>query len=68
MQPVVFPESGELVINDFTADGRDDVVVVNVASDTLLDRVGIGSRIANGMFLTAGGKRDVDYRTTTALL
>ena len=56
------------MINDFTADGRDDLVVVDVASDTLLDRVGIGSRIANGMFLTAGGKRDVDYRTTTALL
>ena len=57
VQPVVFPESGELVINDFTADGRDDLVVVDVASGTLIDRVDIGSRIANGMFLTAGGNR-----------
>ena len=57
MQPVVFPESGELVINDFTADGRDDLVVVDVASGALIDRVDAGSRIANGMFLTAGGNR-----------
>ena len=67
MQPVVFPESGELVINDFTPDGRDDLVVVDVVSGTLLDRVDIGSRIANGMFLTAGGNRDVYYCTTTTL-
>lgn len=67
MQPVVFPESGEFVINDFTPDGRDDLVVVDVVSGTLLDRVDIGSRIANGMFLTAGGNRDVYYCTTTTL-
>ena len=67
MQPVVFPESGELVINDFTADGSDDLVVVDVASGALIDRVDTGSRIANGMFLTAGGNRDVYYCTTTTL-
>ena len=64
MQPVVFPESGELVINDFTADGSDDLVVVDVATGELLDRVATGSRIANGMFLTAGGDRDVFYCST----
>ena len=67
MQPVVFPESGELVINDFTREGSDDLVVVDVATGELLDRVATGSRVANGMFLTAGGQRDVFYCTTTAL-
>ena len=67
MQPVVFPESGELVINDFTPDGTDDLIVVDVATGTLLDRVDTGSRIANGMFLSACGHRDVLYCTTLAL-
>ncbi|HEY5664494.1 MAG TPA: hypothetical protein VIS05_10705 [Ilumatobacter sp.] len=64
MQPVVFPASGELVINDFTAAGDDDLVVVDLATGTLVDRVATGSRIANGMFLTAGGDRDVFYCST----
>ncbi len=67
MQPVVFPESGELVINDFTAEGSDDLIVVDVASGELLDRVPTGSRIANGMFLSAGGHRDVWYCSTLTL-
>lgn len=67
MQPVVFPDSGELVINDFNASGHDDLFVVDVASGALVDRVATGSRIANGMFLTAGGRRDVCYATTLAL-
>ncbi len=61
------PDSGELVINDFTEDGSDDLVVVDVASGELIDRVATGSRIANGMFLTAGDDRDVYYCTTTTL-
>ncbi len=64
MQPVVFPDSGELVINDFTESGHDDLIVVEIASGELLARVRTGSRIANGMFLTAGGHRDVYYCTT----
>ena len=67
MQPVVFPASGELVINDFTAEGVDHLVVVDIATGTLIDRVSTESRIANGMFLTAGGNRDVFYCSTTAL-
>jgi hypothetical protein len=67
MQPVVFPESGELVINDFTRDGDDELIVVDVASGELLDRVATGSRIANGMFLTPGGDRDIFYCTTTTV-
>ena len=67
MQPVVFPESGELVINDYGADGIDWLVVVDVATGELLDRVDTGSRIANGMFLTAGADRDVYYCSTLSL-
>jgi len=66
MQPVVFPDSGELVINDFTAAGSDDIVVVDIAAGEVLSRVASGSRIANGMFLSAGDHRDVYYCTTTA--
>lgn len=67
MQPVVFPDSAELVINDFTADGSDDVVVVDIATGELIDRVATGSRVANGMFLSAGGHRDVYYCSTLTL-
>jgi hypothetical protein len=67
MQPVVFPESGELVINDFTAGGSDDIIVVDIATGELIDRVATGSRIANGMFLTAGGNRDLFYCSTLYL-
>ena len=67
MQPIVFPDSGELVINDFTAAGHDELIVIDVGEGRVLDRVDTGSRIANGMFLSAGGNRDVFYCTTTTL-
>ncbi|MFN0092180.1 MAG: hypothetical protein ACKVWR_18225 [Acidimicrobiales bacterium] len=67
MQPIVYPESGELVINDFTDGGSDDLVVVDVSTGEVLDRVTTGSRIANGMFLTAGDNRDVYYCTTATV-
>ncbi len=59
MQPIVYPESGELVINDFTDSGSDDLIVVDIRSGELLDRVPTGSRIANGMFLSPGDGRSV---------
>lgn len=67
MQPVVFPDSRELVINDFTAEGSDDIIVVDIISGEVLDRVATGSRIANGMFLTAGGARNIFYCSTLYL-
>lgn len=67
MQPVVFPDGDELVINDFTDEGADHLVVVRISTGELLDRVPTGSRIANGMFLTAGEDNDVYYCTTTVL-
>lgn len=65
MQPIVFADSGELVINDFTSEGSDDLVVVDVASGELIDRIETGSRLANGMFLSPGEGRSVYYCTTT---
>lgn len=67
MQPVVFPDSAEMVINDFTRDGTDDLIVVDVRTENLLDRVDTGSRVANGKFRTAGGNRDVFYCTTLCM-
>jgi len=67
MQPAVFPDTGELVINDFTDAGDDDLVVVDVETGELLDRVATGCRVANGMFLTPGGDRDVFYCSTTTV-
>ncbi len=66
MQPVVFVGSGELVINDFTATGEDELVVVDVVTGEITSRVATGSRIANGMFLSAGDDRDVYYCSTLA--
>ena len=72
MQPVVYPDSGELVINDYAtgADGgppSDDLVVVDIATGSLIDRVPTGSRVANGMFLSAASNRRVLYASTTAV-
>ena len=67
MQPVVFPDSGELAINDYTAAGTDDIIVVDLATGDLLDRVDTGSRIGNGMFLTPDGHRGLFYCTTLTL-
>ena len=64
MQPVVFPDSGELVINDFTDEQSDDIIVGDITTGELLSRVATGSRIANGMFLSAGDDRDVYYCST----
>lgn len=64
MQPIIYPESGELVINDFTAEQSDDLIVVDIESGELVSRVATGSRIANGMFLSPGENRDVYYCST----
>lgn len=66
MQPIVFPDTGELVINDFR--NRDDrLLVVDVRTGEVLSDVSTGSAVGNGMFLTAGGDRDVFYCSTGAL-
>ena len=67
MQPVVFPESGELVINDFTEAGSDDLVVIDLETGGIKSRAATGATVANGMFLTAGDDRDVYYCTSGTL-
>lgn len=66
MQPVVFPETGELVINDYKT-GDDQLIVVDIKSGGIVSRVSLGSRVANGMFLTAGLNRDVYYCSTLTM-
>ncbi len=66
MQPVVFPESGELVINDFR-NGDDQLIVVDISSGEILSRVSTGSHVGNGMFLTPGWDRDIYYCSTLAI-
>ena len=66
MQPIVYPDTGELVINDFK-NNADYIVVIDLKSGKILDRVNTGSRLANGMFLTAGGNRDIYYCSTFAI-
>ena len=67
MQPIVFPESGELAINDYTEAGSDDIVIVDIPTGGLVDRAATGSSIANGMFLTPDGNRGIYYATTTTV-
>jgi hypothetical protein len=66
MQPVVFPDTAELVINDFQ-DGDDQLIVLDLRTGELLSRVPLGSRLANGMFLSPGGDRDIYYCSTLTL-
>ena len=56
---------GELVINDFT-DQRDDVVVIESTTGEL-SRVDVGSPLANGMFLSPGPDRSVFYCSTLTM-
>lgn len=65
MQPVVFPDTGELVINDYRT-GDDQLIVVDIATGEVLSKVSLGSRVANGMFLTVGCDRDIYYCSTLA--
>ena len=66
MQPLVFLETGKLVINDLR-DNDDRLIVVDIPTRTVIDDVSAGSRVANGMFLTPGGNRDVYYCSTFAV-
>ena len=52
-QPVVFPDSGELVINHYQ-DRDDQIIVVDIKSGELISKVSLGSPLANGMFLAQG--------------
>ena len=63
MQPVLFPESKELVINSFE-NNDDHLVVIDLSSGEILSKVALNSPLANGMFLTPGLKNDIFYCST----
>ena len=65
MQPVVFPESNELVINNYE-NGSDQLIVLDVRNGDLLSEANVNSKLANGMFLTPGNNRDIFYCSTGA--
>ena len=65
MQPVVFPESNELVINNYE-NGSDQIIVLDVRNGELLSKANVNSKLANGMFLTPGNNRDIFYCSTGA--
>ena len=64
-QPVVFPDKGELVIND--SDGDDDkLIMVDMTTGEIVNRASSESHLANGMCLTPGVARDIYYYSTFA--
>ena len=63
MQPVVFPDSAELVINHYQ-DRDYKITVVDIRSGELISKVSLSSPLANGMFLSPGFERDIYYCST----
>ena len=67
MQPIVYADTHELVINDFRvlSDNRtsDDLVVIDLRTGQMKARVGTGATRMNAMFLCPGWDRDVYYCT-----
>ncbi len=60
MQMILFPDTGEVMVNDFQR-GRDELVLLDVETGAEKGRVATQSITANGMFLSAGWHRDVMY-------
>ena len=67
MQPLLYPDTAELVINDFRilADNEtsDDLVVLDIRTGRMKARVPTGATRLNGMFLCPGWARDLYYCT-----
>ena len=61
MQPLVYPDSGELVVNDLQPGVDDNLVVLDLETGDELLRSETGSTMANGMFLSPGWDHDVYY-------
>ena len=66
MQPVVFLDSGELIINSYE-NNSDHIVVVNLESGELLKKIDLKSPLANGMFITPGTQNDIYYCSTLTI-
>ncbi len=63
LQPLVFPGTNELVIDDFREPGGDDLVVLDLLTGDEKARVATGGLRPNGMFLAPGWIRDAYYCT-----
>lgn len=65
MQPMLYPETNELVINDFRlldeSEPSDDLVVLDFRTGQMKARVPTGATRMNGMFLCPGWDRDLYY-------
>ena len=61
------PSDGTLLTKDLRLEGHSPTTVSRFESGIVIDRVDTGSRIANGLFLTAGGDRDVYHCSTLTL-
>ena len=66
MQPLVFLDSGELIINSYE-NNSDHIVVINLESGELIEKLDLKSPLANGMFLTPGNKNDIYYCSTLTI-
>jgi hypothetical protein len=64
---VLYPDTGEIVVNDFTDDAGEHVAVLDITSGALRARVAIGSPIQSAVFQAPGFARDV-YCCTFATL
>jgi hypothetical protein len=62
MQPLLFPDTGELIINNADA-GHDAIEIVDLDTGDTLARVDLPDTTPNGMFLTPGWDRDIYYCT-----
>ncbi len=67
MQPMLFPDTGELIINDYRQldeyETSDDIVVLDLRTGQMKARVPTGATRMNGMFLCPGWDRDLYYCT-----
>ncbi len=65
MPPLLFPDTNELVVNDFRflAENQtsDDLVVLDIRTGTMKSRVATGATTLDGMYLTPGWHRDLYY-------
>ena len=66
MQPVVFLDSGELIINSYE-NNSDHIVIINLESGELIKKIDLKSPLANGMFLTPGTNNDIFYCSTLTI-
>lgn len=63
MQFCLFPDTGEIAINDFR-DGADNIVILDIETGAEKGRAATDSPFAHGMILSAGQNRDLYYCST----